>query len=124
MEAKAIRKEVHTMKTSRTIRFEDTILKDVDAFAGRHKLKDQDGNFDFSNAIHTRYMELLQKEHDYEQAAVDVKTWKNYAGTQEATTKTYCLPLQMMVLPQECAACAERRVKPDCPKTKPTGQGP
>lgn len=107
------------MKERKTIRFEDAILKDIEAFAGKHKLKDQDGNFDFSNAIHTRYMELLQKEHDFDQVAADLQTWKNYAGVQEATTKSHCEHLHMEVLPLECAACAEKRVVPACTKTKP-----
>jgi hypothetical protein len=110
------------VKQHRTIRFEDVILKDVDAFAGKHQLKDQDGNFDFSDAIHRRYMELLQKEREYEQAAVDLKTWKNYAGTQEQTSKTYCSQLDMTVTPIECQVCAEKRVKPSCPKAKPMEQ--
>jgi purine-nucleoside phosphorylase len=87
------------MKTYKAVRFEDTILQDIDAFAGKHKLKDQDGSYDFSDAFHQRYMELLQKEREYEQAAVDLKTWKNYAGTQEQTSKTYCSQLDMTVTP-------------------------
>lgn len=109
------------MKERKTIRFEDTILKDVDAFAGKHRLKDQDGAYDFSNAIHTRYMELLQKERDFDQATADLQTWKNYAKTQEQTEKGFCDLLKMTVLPHECAACAAKNIRTDCPKSRPGG---
>ncbi len=111
------------MKERKTIRFEDSILKDIEAFAGTHKLKDQDGNFDFSNAIHTRYMELLQKEREFNQAMLDVTTWKNYAKGQEATSKTYCEKLDFQVSPTECQVCAEKRLHPGCSKTRPEGVG-
>lgn len=103
----------------RTIRFRDVIEQEVEAFAGRHKLKDQDGNFDFSDCLHQLFMELLQKARDYDQAASDVQTWKNYAGVQEQTTKTYCQPMDLQVTPIECQVCAEKRLQPKCPKAKP-----
>lgn len=107
------------MKERKTIRFEDVILKDIDAFAGVHKLKDQDGDFDFSNAIHMRYMELLDAERQFKMVASDLAAWKNYAEAQTKTTKTWCNQLNLEVTPPECAACSEKRIKPSCPKAKP-----
>lgn len=109
----------------KTIRFQDSILQDVDAFAGKHKLKDiADGSYDFSQALHLRYAELLQKEKDLDNARSDAASWKGYATVQEKTSKGFCEPLNMTVTPDECRVCAEKHLQPKCPKTKPLEGGP
>lgn len=107
------------MKQSKHIRFEDSIIEDVDRYAAKHRLKAEDGSYDFSNAIHARYAELLAAEHETERIHADLATWKGYAGTQTNMQNVQCDFLKQEVSAGECRVCAEKRLNPKCVKVQP-----
>ncbi len=107
------------MREQKSVRFEDTILKDVDVYAAKHRMKAEDGNYDFSAAIHARYTELLATEHETERIRFDLTTWKGYVNTQTNMHNVQCDFLKQEVSAAECRVCAEKRLNPKCVKVQP-----
>lgn len=106
-------------KQNKHIRLEDWLLNDVDTFAGKHKFKNDDGSFNFTEALHNRYRELLEIENKFGAIQKDITTWKAWAENQKNTKAVYCEMMKEEITPAECKICSDRRLISRCPKTKP-----
>jgi hypothetical protein len=118
-------KKPKTPKEWRSIRFEAFVLRDLEAYAGIHKLKNENGEFNLTKTLHERYKALLMAEAVTEQLnqqliskSRDVETWRTYTH-KNSTRKIHCEPLKMGVTAEECKTCSIRRSVPTCPYAAP-----
>lgn len=126
-------------KEKKDIRFRAVILDDVEKYANIHRMKDADGKFDFTQALHERYIELLDKEQECDRLRVDVEELKlKSVGLRQRTetqppTQTSPMPqpprlpkkivceyhqglIRVEVSQEYCDQCMSKQIHPTCPR--------